>query len=438
MTGQGRRGPRRPVADGKPVGLTFGLLARKEEEVKMKVIQKVLVVNCGSSSLKFQLFDMKGEQMLCKGLVERIGIDGSRLVYTKTGCEKVVREIAMKNHVEAIQQVMAVLTDPEIGVIKSLKELDAIGHRVVHGGDKFSVPAKITAAAKKLIQKCVPLAPLHNPANLQGIEACEKAAKGVPNVGVFDTAFHQTMPGCAYEYALPRAVSRKYGIRKYGFHGTSHKFITLAAAEWLKKPVKKVNLVTCHLGNGSSLAAVKNGECLDTTMGLTPLDGMIMGTRSGTVDPGVLFFLGKQGYTLEQLDKLLNKESGFQGMTGAFGGDTRDVVAKANKKDIDAVEAMEAFGHRAALFVGGYNTLIGGADAIVMAGGIGENAADLREQIVKRLGALGVKLDKKANKAMFGGKSGLISTKDSKIPVIVIPTNEELMIARETVAVLSK
>ncbi|MGN0853555.1 MAG: acetate/propionate family kinase [Kiritimatiellia bacterium] len=404
----------------------------------MKSIQKVLVVNCGSSSLKFQLFDMKGEEMLCKGLVERIGIAGSRLVYTKTGCGKIVREVPMKDHVEAIAQVMAVLKDAEIGVIASLSELDAIGHRVVHGGDKFSAPAKITAAAKKLIRKCVPLAPLHNPANLQGIEACEKAARGVPNVGVFDTAFHQTMPGCAYAYAIPRKVARKFGIRKYGFHGTSHKFIAQAAAAWLKKPLKAVNLVTCHLGNGSSLAAVKKGECIDTTMGMTPLDGLIMGTRSGTVDPGLLFFLGKQGYSLEQLDTMLNKESGFQGLAGAFGGDTRDVAAKADKGDLDAIEALEAFGHRTALYVGGYHTLVGGADAIVMAGGIGENAAELREQIVKRLGALGVKLDRKANQAIFGGKSGVISTKDSRIPVIVIPTNEELMIARETVAVLAK
>ena len=404
----------------------------------MKQIQKVLVVNCGSSSLKFQLFDTKGEKMLCKGLVERIGIAGSRLVYTKTGCEKVVREVPMKNHVEAIAQVMAVLTDEKVGVIKSLTELDAIGHRVVHGGDKFSAPARITAAAKKLIQKCVPLAPLHNPANLQGIEACEKAAKGVPNVGVFDTAFHQTMPGCAYEYALPRKITRKYGLRKYGFHGTSHKFLTQAAAAWLKKPLKKVNLVTCHLGNGSSIAAVKNGECIDTTMGLTPLDGLIMGTRCGRVDPGVIFFLAKQGMTIEQIDKLLNKESGFQGLAGAQGGDSRDVVAKAEAGDLDAIEALEAFGHRAAIYIGGYNTLVGGADAIVMAGGIGENAAELREQIVKRLGALGVKLDKKANMKVRFGASGVISTKDSKIPVVVIPTNEELMIARETVAVLSK
>ena len=402
----------------------------------MKKIEKVLVVNCGSSSLKFQLFDMKGEQMLCKGLVERIGIAGSRLVYTKTGCDKVVREVPMKNHVEAISQVMAVLTDEKVGVIKSLTELDAIGHRVVHGGDKFSAPALITTAAKKLIEKCAPLAPLHNPANLQGIEACEKSAKGVPNVGVFDTAFHQTMPGCAYEYALPRKITRKYGLRKYGFHGTSHKFLTQAAAAWLKKPLKKVNLVTCHLGNGSSIAAVKNGECMDTTMGLTPLDGLIMGTRCGRVDPGVIFFLAKQGMTIEQIDKLLNKESGFQGLAGAQGGDSRDVVAKAEAGDLDAIEALEAFGHRAAIYVGGYNTLVGGADAIVMAGGIGENAAELREQIVKRLGALGVKLDKKANLKVRFGASGVISTKDSKIPVVVIPTNEELMIARETVAVL--
>lgn len=402
----------------------------------MKQVNKVLVVNCGSSSLKFQLFDMKGEKMLCKGLVERIGIAGSRLVYTKTGCEKIVRETPMKDHVEAIRQVMAVLCDAACGVVKSLSELDAIGHRVVHGGDKFAAPAKVTAAVKKLIAKCAVLAPLHNPANLQGIEACEKAAKGVPNVAIFDTAFHQTMPGCAFQYAIPRKVARKFGVRKYGFHGTSHKFLTQAAAAWLKKPLAKVNLVTCHLGNGSSIAAVKNGQCIDTTMGLTPLAGLVMGTRAGDIDAGALFYLAKQGFTVEQLDKMLNKESGFQGLTGAFGGDTRDVVAKAEKGDIDAVEALEMFGHRAALYVGGYNTLIGGANAIVMAGGIGENAAELREQIVKRLGALGVKLDKKANKAICGGKSGVISAKDSKIPVVVIPTNEELMIARETKAVL--
>ena len=293
-------------------------------------MKKVLVVNAGSSSLKYMLFDMQAEQMLCKGLVERIGIAGSRLVYAKAGADKLVKEMPIPNHVAAIKAVMEVLCDASNGVVKSLKEVDAIGHRVVHGASLFAAPVKITAATKKGIAKCSPLAPLHNPANLDGIMACEKACPGVPNVAVFDTAFHQTMPGCAYTYAIPRKLARKYGIRKYGFHGTSHKFITQAAAAWLKKSIKKVNLVTCHLGNGSSIAAVKNGQCMDTTMGFTPLDGLIMGTRSGTIDPAVLFFLGKNGYTLEQMDKLLNKESGFQGLTGAFGGDTRDVVAKAD------------------------------------------------------------------------------------------------------------
>ena len=255
-------------------------------------IKKVLVVNAGSSSLKYMLFDMDGEKMLCKGLVERIGLEGSRLIYTKAGEEKIVKPVAAPNHVEAIRAVMAMLCDASVGVVKSLKEVDAIGHRVVHGASSFAEPVKITAAAKKAIAKCVPLAPLHNPANLDGITACEKACPGVPNVAVFDTAFHQTMPGCAYTYAIPRKVARKFGIRKYGFHGTSHKFITQAAAAWLKKPVSRVNLVTCHLGNGSSLAAVKNGACMDTTMGFTPLHGLIMGTRSGTLDPAVLFFLG--------------------------------------------------------------------------------------------------------------------------------------------------
>ena len=399
-------------------------------------MRKVLVVNAGSSSLKYMLFDMQGEKMLCKGLVERIGLDGARLIHTRAGAAKVVREIAAPDHVAAAKAVMTILCDSSCGVLSSLKEIEAIGHRVVHGGPNFSTPLKVTAAVKKEIARVAPLAPLHNPAHLDGIVACERVCKGVPNVVVFDTAFHQTMPGCAYTYAIPRKLARKYAIRKYGFHGTSHKFITLSAAAWLKKPLKKVNLVTCHLGNGSSIAAVKNGECMDTSMGFTPLDGLIMGTRSGTIDPAVLFFLGKNGYTLEQMDKLLNKESGFQGLTGAFGGDTRDVVAKADAGDLDAIEALEVFGHRAAFYIGGYNTLIGGADAIVMAGGIGENAAELREQIVKRLGALGVKLDRKANLKVRFGASGVISTKDSKIPVIVIPTNEELMIARETVAVL--
>ncbi len=402
-----------------------------------KQINKVLVINAGSSSLKFQLFNMKGEEVLCKGLVERIGLDKPRLVYTKSGCDKLVKEIKAPNHVAAIKEVVAVLLDKDAGVLASLKELDAIGHRVVQGADKYDSSVKVNAAVKAAIKKFAALAPLHNMPNLDGIVASEKACKGVPNVAVFDTAFHQTMPGCAYNYAIPRKVAKKFAIRKYGFHGTSHKFLTQAAAKYLKKPLSKLNIITCHLGNGSSIAAVKNGECMDTTMGLTPLDGLVMGTRSGAIDASVVLYLAKNGYTVEQIDKMLNKESGFMGLTGTFGGDTRDVCDKAAKGDIDSVEALEMFGHRAALYVGGYNTLIGGADAIIMAGGIGENSSECREQIVKRLGALGVKLDAKANKTLRG-EVGVISTKDSKIPVVIIPTNEELMIARETVAVLSK
>jgi acetate kinase len=406
----------------------------------MKKINKVLVINCGSSSLKFQLFNMQGEEMLCKGLVERIGIPGSRLIYTKIATPeniKTTKEITAPSHVEAIKSVVETLLDKEVGVIASIKEIDAIGHRVVHGGSLFSEPTRITSAVKKTIVKLSPLSPLHNPANLDGIAACEKICKGIANVGIFDTAFHQTMPGCAYNYAIPRKVAAKFGIRKYGFHGTSHQYLTLAAAKILRKPLSKLNLVICHLGNGSSIAAVKGGKCMDTTMGLTPLQGLIMGTRSGDLDPAVIFFLAKQGYKIEEIDKMLNKESGFMGLTGIQGGDMRDTVTAAEKGDIDCVEALEMFGHRAALYVGGYNTLIGGADAIIMSGGIGENSCEGREQIVKRLGALGIKLDKKLNNKIRG-EVGMISTSDSKIPVIVIPTNEELMIARQTVGVLSK
>ena len=400
-----------------------------------KAIQKVLVVNCGSSSLKFQLFDMKGETMLCKGLVERIGIAGSRLVYTKTGCDKVVREVAMKNHVEAIAQVMAVLCDPQCGVVKSLGEIDAIGHRVVHGGDKFSAPAKITAAAKALIRKCVPLAPLHNPANLQGIEACEKAAKGVPNVGVFDTAFHQTMPGCAYQYALPRKVAKKFGIRKYGFHGTSHKFITQAAAAWLKKPLKKVNLVTCHLGNGSSLAAVKNGECIDTTMGLTPLDGLIMGTRSGSLDPAILFFISKKyGYDIDRLDKLVNKESGLLGLSG-LSNDMRTLTQAASEGHIGAQIALETFCYKLTREIGGIAMALPRIDALVFTGGIGENSRVVRKTVMENLALLGYQIDDARNEDN-GKNSGHIISKDGTPTAMVVATNEELLIALDTEALV--
>ena len=376
-----------------------------------KEIRKVLVVNSGSSSLKYQLFDMKSETRLAKGLVERIGCGGP------------------KDHAEALKNVVAQLGD-------AAKGIDAIGHRVLHGGEVFTDSALMNKANMAKAKKLVKFGPLHMPANLGGIEACEKIFKGVPNVGVFDTAFHiATMPDCAGLYAIDPKFYKKYGIRKYGFHGTSHKFITQAAAKFLKKPLSKVNLVTCHLGNGSSLAAIKNGRVVDTTMGLTPLAGLVMGTRCGNIDPAaVLSIMESEHLTPHEADTLLNKKSGLLALTGS--SDCRDICAKAAKGDRHAELALEMLAYRVALYLGGYNTVIGGADAIVLTGGIGENSTEVRERILKRLGALGIKLDRAANKVR--GEQKVISTKDSKIPVVVIPTNEELMIARETVAVLSK
>ena len=374
-----------------------------------KSIRKVLVINSGSSSLKYQLFDMKSETRLAKGLVERIGCGGP------------------KDHAEALKNVVAQLGD-------AAKGIDAIGHRVLHGGEVFTDSALMNKANMAKAKKLVKFGPLHMPANLGGIEACEKIFKGVPNVGVFDTAFHiATMPDCAGMYAIDPKFYKKYGIRKYGFHGTSHKFITQAAAKFLKKPLSKVNLVTCHLGNGSSLAAIKNGRVVDTTMGLTPLAGLVMGTRCGNIDPAaVLSIMESEHLTPHEADTLLNKKSGLLALTGS--SDCRDICAKAAKGDRHAELALEMLAYRVALYLGGYNTIIGGADAIIMTGGIGENSTEVRERILKRLGALGIKVDKKANAKR--GETIVISTKDSKIPVVVIPTNEELMIARDTVRVL--
>ena len=374
-----------------------------------KEIRKVLVVNSGSSSLKYQLFDMKSETRLAKGLVERIGCGGP------------------KDHAEALKNVVAQLGD-------AAKGIDAIGHRVLHGGEVFTDSALMNKANMAKAKKLVKFGPLHMPANLGGIEACEKIFKGVPNVGVFDTAFHiATMPDCAGLYAIDPKFYKKYGIRKYGFHGTSHKFITQAAAKFLKKPLSKVNLVTCHLGNGSSLAAIKGGRVIDTTMGLTPLAGLVMGTRCGNIDPAaVLSIMEAEHLTPHEADTLLNKKSGLLALTGS--SDCRDICAKAAKGDKGAELALEMLAYRVALYIGGYNTIIGGADAIIMTGGIGENSTEVRERILKRLGALGIKVDKKANAKR--GETIVISTKDSKIPVVVIPTNEELMIARDTVRVL--
>ena len=375
-----------------------------------KTIKKVLVVNSGSSSLKYQLFDMTTETRLAKGLVERIGAGGPA------------------NHAEALKQVVADLGSP--------KDIDAIGHRVLHGAEVFKDSVKVDAKVLAKLDRLVKFGPLHMPANIGGIRACQQIFKGVPNVAVFDTAFHQTMPDCAAMYAIDPKYYKKMGIRKYGFHGTSHKFVTQAAAAFLKKPVDKVNLVTCHLGNGSSLAAIKGGQVVDTTMGLTPLAGLVMGTRCGDIDAAaVLAIMEAEKKTPAEMDKLLNKQSGLQALSGVPGGDCRDIVAKAEKGDKGAELALEMLGYRTALYIGAYNTIIGGADAIVMTGGIGENSSEARERIIGRLGALGIKLDRKVN-AKTRGVVAVLSTKDSKIPVVVLPTNEELMIAKDTVKVL--
>ena len=372
-----------------------------------KAIRKVLVINSGSSSLKYQLFDMKSGERLTKGLVERIGCGGP------------------KDHTEALRKVVADLGAP--------KDIDAIGHRVLHGAEVFKESVKVGKVVLKKLDKLVKFGPLHMPANIGGIRACEKIFKGVPNVAVFDTAFHQTMPDCAAMYAIDPKYYKKMGIRKYGFHGTSHKFITEEAAKLLRKPLSKVNLVTCHMGNGSSLAAVKNGECVDTTMGLTPLAGLVMGTRCGDIDAAaVLSIMESEKKTPAQMDTLLNKKSGLLALTGS--SDCRDICAKAAKGDKSAELALEMLAYRTALYIGAYNTVVGGADAIVMTGGIGENSGEVRARIVSRLGALGIKLDKKANKVR--GQVATISAKGSKIPVVIIPTNEELAIARDTVRVL--
>ena len=378
-----------------------------------KKIRKVLVVNSGSSSLKYQLFDMAKEERLAKGLVERIGCGGP------------------KDHAEALKKVVADLGEKAEGI-------DAIGHRILHGGEVFKASALMDKANMAKAKKLVKFGPLHMPANLGGVEACEKIFKGVPNVGVFDTAFHiATMPDCAGMYALEPKYYKKYGIRKYGFHGTSHKFITQAAAKFLKKPLAKVNLVTCHLGNGSSLAAIKGGAVVDTTMGLTPLAGLVMGTRCGDIDAAaVLSIMEAEKKTPAEMDRILNKESGLQGVAGVKGGDCRDLCAKAEAGDRAAELALEMLAYRVALYIGAYNTVIGGADAIIMTGGIGENSSDVRARIISRLGALGIKVDKAANKVR--GEVKVISAKGSKIPVVVMPTNEELMIARDTLRVLAK
>ena len=393
----------------------------------------VLVINCGSSSLKFQLINSESEAVLAKGLCERIGIDG-RLTYQPAGGEKNVSEKAMPTHTEAIQFVIDALTDADTGVVKSLDEIGAVGHRVVHGGEKFAKSVVVTPEVKAAIAECNDLAPLHNPANLIGIEACESLMPGTPQVVVFDTAFHQTMPEKAYMYGLPYEYYEKYKVRRYGFHGTSHSFVSKRVAEIVGKPYNATKTIVCHLGNGASVSAVLNGESVDTSMGLTPLEGLVMGTRSGDIDPAIMEFIAKkENLDIAGIMNVLNKKSGVEGVSGVS-SDFRDLEAAAKAGNKRAELAIDVFAYRVAKYVGAYTAAMNGVDNIVFTAGIGENAIPVREKVVSYLGYLGVTLDKEANGVR--GEEIVISTPDSKVKVAVIPTNEELAIARETVALV--
>ena len=393
----------------------------------------VLVINCGSSSLKYQLIDSDTEAVLAKGLCERIGIDG-RLVYQKAGNDKEITEASMPTHKEAIQMVLEALTNEKTGAIKSLAEVNAIGHPIVHGGEKFASSAIITDEMIKAVEECNDLAPLHNPANLIGIRVCSELMPNVPQVGVFDTAFHQTMPAKAYLYGLPIEYYKNYKVRRYGFHGTSHSFVSKRAVEFLGLDKDNSKVIVCHLGNGSSISAVQNGKCVDTTMGLTPLEGVVMGTRSGSIDPAIVEYIAKkENLDLAGVMNVLNKKSGLQGMSGVS-SDMRDLRAAAAEGNEDAKNAIEVLCYGIAKYVGGYVAAMNGVDAIVFTAGIGENVGMIREKVCSYLGFLGVTIDAKANEAM--GEEVVISGADSKVKVAVIPTNEELAICRDTVALV--
>ena len=391
---------------------------------------KVLVINCGSSSLKYQLIDMETENSLAQGLVERIGIEGAVLTQKVEGKDKYIVKTPMKNHKEAIEIVLKALVDGEHGVIKSMDEITAVGHRVVHGGEKYASSVLITEEVKKSIEECYKLAPLHNPPNMIGIEACEELMPNTPMVAVFDTAFHQTMPKEAFLYALPYELYTENGIRKYGFHGTSHMYVSNKVAEVMGKEIKDLKIVTCHLGNGASLCAVKNGVSIDTTMGFTPLDGIVMGTRSGSIDPAiVLYLINELKYSTEDVNTLLNKKSGVLGISGVS-SDFRDIEDAAAKGDERAILALDIYHYRIRTQIGAYAAAMGGVDAIVFTAGVGENGPETREACLEGLEFLGVKVDKEKNNVR--GKVREISTEDSTVKAFVIPTNEELVIARDT------
>ena len=397
---------------------------------------KVLVLNCGSSSLKYQLIDMETEGVLAKGLCERIGIEGSRLKHQPAGKDAVIFDDYQDNHSVSVIMVLEALTNPEYGVVKSMKEINAVGHRVVHGGEYFANSVIITPEVIEAIEKCCDLAPLHNPANLIGIHACEEIMPGVPQVAVFDTAFHQTMPERAYIYALPYEYYEKYGVRRYGFHGTSHRFVSEEACKMMERPYDQTKVITCHLGNGGSVCAVRNGKSIDTSMGFTPLEGLVMGTRAGDVDASaVTYVMKKEHLTAEEMDNILNKKSGVLGISGVS-SDFRDVEEASESGNDRAGTALDVFAYKVAKRIGAYAAAMNGVDAIVFTAGLGENSGTTRRAICDYLGFLGVHIDSYNNS--LRGKAIEISATDSRVRVFVIPTNEELVIARDTKELLDK
>lgn len=399
---------------------------------------KVLVINSGSSSLKYQFIDMTNESVLAKGVCDRIGLEQSFLKHSKIGGNTVVIEKDLYNHKLAIKEVISALTDDEIGVIKDMKEISAVGHRVVHGGERFYKSVIIDDEVKEAIEKCSELAPLHNPSNIIGIDACRQIMPDVPMVAVFDTAFHQTMPQKAFMYAIPYSAYEKFGVRRYGFHGTSHKYVSLKAAQILKKPIESLKIITCHLGNGSSIAAIDGGKSIDTSMGFTPLEGLPMGTRSGSIDPAILSYLmDKLDMNCEEINVLLNRESGMLGLSGVS-SDFRDLHKAAAEGNMRAQLALDVFNYEVKKYIGAYAVAMGGVDCIVFTAGVGENTPEVRTRACSGLEFMGIKIDEEKNHRKLGSPDwdGDISTDDSTVRVLVVPTNEELMIARETMDII--
>ena len=397
---------------------------------------KVLVINCGSSSLKYQVLDMTNESLLCKGLVERIGMEGSVITHEKTGCDKFQLIVPMEDHKDAISHVLMAIQDADHGVVKDMSEIGAVGHRVVHAGEKFAHSVLIDDAVIKALEECIELAPLHNPPNLLGIAACQELMPDTPMVGVFDTAFHQTMPPESYIYALPYEYYEKYKVRRYGFHGTSHRFVSEEAAKMMDRPYDQTKTITCHLGNGGSVCAVRNGKSIDTTMGFTPLEGLVMGTRAGDVDvAAVTYIMKKENLTVDEMDNILNKKSGVLGISGVS-SDFRDIEEAAEHGNDRAETALDVFAYKVAKRIGAYAAAMNGVDAIVFTAGLGENSGTTRRAICDYLGFLGVHIDSYNNS--LRGKALEISATDSRVRVFVIPTNEELVIARDTKELLDK